>query len=271
LAAAAAAQKACVSGSKIATVVALVGVVAATALGASAPAPGADEQSGAPPPALRGRVLDVLPTGARRVALTFDAGGDDAGLPKILRALRTFDVPATFFVTGHFAAYYPAWTRRLAARYAIGNHTMNHLDLTRLSPARARAEIRAGRDAIRRAAGHDTQPLFRFPYGRRNGDTVRLANALGYLPVGWSVDTGGWLGTSGGHSVARVVARVLAGLRPGEIVLMHVGANPYDHTTFDADALPTLIREVERRGYRFTTVAEVYARAFPAWVSQPAA
>jgi peptidoglycan/xylan/chitin deacetylase (PgdA/CDA1 family) len=55
-----------------------------------------------------------------------------------------------------------------------------------------------------------------------------------------------------GHIKAAVVAaRVLAALRPGEIVLMPVGSNPDDHTTFDAYALPQVISELRARGYSF--------------------
>jgi peptidoglycan/xylan/chitin deacetylase (PgdA/CDA1 family) len=46
----------------------------------------------------------------------------------------------------------------------------------------------------------------------------------------------------------------MAALRPGAIVLMHVGANPDDGTTYDADALPTLIDRLRAAGYGFTTV-----------------
>jgi hypothetical protein len=35
---------------------------------------------------------------------------------------------------------------------------------------------------------------------------------------------------------------------------MHVGANPDDGTTFDADALPRLITRIRTAGYGFTTV-----------------
>ena len=52
------------------------------------------------------------------------------------------------------------------------------------------------------------------------------------------MDTLGWQGTAGHISASVVVSRVLAAARPGEIALMHVGSNPDDHTTFDADALP---------------------------------
>lgn len=51
-----------------------------------------------------------------------------------------------------------------------------------------------------------------------------------------------------------MAARVLAALRPGEVVLMHVGSNPDDHTTFDADDLPQVITELRARGYSFVTL-----------------
>jgi hypothetical protein len=51
-----------------------------------------------------------------------------------------------------------------------------------------------------------------------------------------------------------VVHRTLAALRPGEIVLMHVGSNPDDGTTFDADALHAVIEQVRNSGYGFVTL-----------------
>lgn len=45
------------------------------------------------------------------------------------------------------------------------------------------------------------------------------------------------------------------GLRPGEIVLMHVGQHPTDGSTLDADALPTVIEALRAKGYGFTTLA----------------
>jgi len=217
------------------------------------------------PHALVGHVPTVLPTLHRLVALTFDAGANDAGLPKIAATLRRLRVPATFFMTGHFARFYRGWAQSVAARYPIGNHTMNHVDLNALSDVQVRREVVDGQEAIRRVTGRDPQPLFRFPYGSDSARTVKIVNSLGYAAVAWTVDTTGWLGTSGGQSVAGVVARALNGLRPGAIILMHVGSNPGDGSTLDADALATMIRRIESRGYTFATLPEVYAAAYPGW------
>ena len=51
-----------------------------------------------------------------------------------------------------------------------------------------------------------------------------------------------------------MTSRVLGALRPGEIVLMHVGSNPDDHSTLDADALPQLLSQLKARDYSFVTL-----------------
>ena len=81
-----------------------------------------------------------------------------------------------------------------------------------------------------------------------------MVNSTGFVPVGWTVDTLGWEGTSGGITVAKIVSRVLGSLQPGEIVLMHCGSNPTDHSTVDADALPSVISQLRARGYQFVTL-----------------
>jgi peptidoglycan-N-acetylglucosamine deacetylase len=75
-----------------------------------------------------------------------------------------------------------------------------------------------------------------------------------YVAVRWTVDTLGWQGTSGGRSVASVVERVRQGLRPGAIILMHIGANPNDGSTLDADALGQVITLIRSQGYRLRTL-----------------
>jgi peptidoglycan/xylan/chitin deacetylase (PgdA/CDA1 family) len=55
-------------------------------------------------------------------------------------------------------------------------------------------------------------------------------------------------------TVQRVIDRVLAGLQPGEIVLMHVGSHPTDGSMLDAAALPRIVDAIRARGYTFVTL-----------------
>jgi peptidoglycan/xylan/chitin deacetylase (PgdA/CDA1 family) len=209
-----------------------------------------------PPPIVAGEIVR-LQTRQHVVALTFDGGGNADGARLVLRVLRREHVPATFFLTGHFVQSFPALARVIGRRFPVGNHTVNHVDLLRLSPAGARREITRAQTLIERATGRDTRPYFRFPYGSRNTRTLRLVNELGYASVRWTVDTWGWMGRSQ-QSVAGAVGRVRDHLVPGEIVLMHLGSGR-DHSTIDTNALPAVVRLVRARGYRFVTLAGIRA------------
>lgn len=125
--------------------------------------------------------------------------------------------------------------------------------MTRLSSGAIRKEIRRAAWWIRAGTGRDPRPFFRFPYGDRDARTIGDANALCYTSVRWTLDTWGWMGPPEGQSKATVIRRVASLLSPGDILLLHVGANR-DGSTLDAAALPTILRLIERRGYRFVTL-----------------
>ena len=206
------------------------------------------------PAALAGRDIEVIPGAGAAVALTFDAGANAAGLPGILQTLAAGGVRGTFFLTGNWASANPAGVSAIVAGgHRIGNHSMTHPGFTGLPDAAIGQQLRAAEQAIL-AAGGDPRPLFRFPLGDRDARTIATVNRVGYLPVRWTVDTLGWQGSSGGITARIVADRVMARLQPGEIVLMHVGSNPNDGTTLDADALPAIIDRIRQAGYGFTTL-----------------
>lgn len=210
---------------------------------------------------LAGRVWSQVPTSAPVVALTFDGGANADGVPAILATLAASDVPATFFLTGSFVGQFPGQARRIAAGgYRLGDHSVDHPRFPALTDARVRQEVLEAATAIRSVTGEDPAPLFRFPYGDSDARTLGDVNGLGYVAVGWTVDTLGWEGTSAGVTPASIVARVLARLTPGEIVLMHVGSNPEDHSTLDATALAQVIDAVGRAGYSFVTLDALLGR-----------
>jgi len=212
-------------------------------------------KGGAAPPDLAGRVWDVIPTSRKVVALTFDIGPVD-GVPKILATLRRDHVRATFNVVGRVAREFPGTVRAIAnAGQLIGDHSNNHPHFTKISDPRIREEVLVARTTIESLTGLDVWPWFRFPYGDDDAHAIAVVNSTGFVPIGWTVDSLGWMGTSGGVTVQEVVNRVLAARRPGEIVLMHGGADAAgDHSTLDADALPIVIRKLRADGYSFVTM-----------------
>jgi peptidoglycan/xylan/chitin deacetylase (PgdA/CDA1 family) len=201
-----------------------------------------------------------LPTNDPDVALTFDCGANDGGIQAILSALKASGVTATFTLTGMFAQTYPQEAKEIAADgYDIGDHTYNHMDMTKMSMAEAQTEVTQGAQVVQSITGRTVQPIFRFPYGAENQQLVQMVNSLGYGSFLWTVDTLGWEGTkpgsgsTGGQTVQSVEAKVLRGLTAGEIVLMHCGSAP-DGTTLDADALPAIIPALEAKGAHFVNL-----------------
>jgi peptidoglycan/xylan/chitin deacetylase (PgdA/CDA1 family) len=209
------------------------------------------------PPTVVAGELVRLQTRRHVVALTFDGGGNADAAKRVLAVLRREHVTGTFFLTGDFVRTYPVLSRAIGRRYQVANHTVDHLDLRRLSTAAATREIKLAETMIRNATGRDPRPLFRFPYGARDARTLGVVGRLGYASVRWTVDTLGWMGLAA-QTVAGAQRRVLAHLVPGEIVLMHLGSSR-DRSTIDSRALPGVIRAVRARGYRFVTLQGIRA------------
>ncbi|MHA7287607.1 polysaccharide deacetylase family protein [Arthrobacter sp. MDT3-44] len=207
------------------------------------------------PSTLRGVDLERIPTTRKVVALTFDAGANDAALRSILATLKANGVPGTFFLTGNWVNQFPSDPALIYnAGHRIGNHSMTHPDFTTLTDAQIATEISSAQRAIR-AAGGEPLPFFRFPLGARDSRTIADVNAAGYAAFRWTVDTLGWQGTvNGTRGPSFIVQRVMASAQPGEIVLMHLGSNPDDGSMLDAAALPQVISQLRAAGYGFVTL-----------------
>ncbi|WP_283454204.1 polysaccharide deacetylase family protein [Streptomyces sp. G-G2] len=191
-----------------------------------------------------------MPTERQVVALTFNAAWDETGVDSVLKVLRAYDAPATFFLTGQFAERHPAAARSMAAAgHGIASHSYSHPHFGELTWQERELELRLADVALRRATGAAPLPFFRFPYGETTQRQIDEVNALGFADIEWAVDTNGYKGTAGRMTVQRAVHRALRGLAPGRIIQMHVG-DPAGHgPILDAQALPLIIEAVRARGY----------------------
>jgi peptidoglycan/xylan/chitin deacetylase (PgdA/CDA1 family) len=195
--------------------------------------------------------------GRRIVALTFDAGADTGFTAEILDVLDRSGVPATFGITGKWAAANPDLVRRMAgAGHVIMNHTYEHRSYTGvsarpalLSPEERRTDLERTDEVIQSVTGRSTRPWFRAPYGDYDTSVNAMAGALGYrYNVHWTVDSLGWQGLP----AAAIATRCLDQTVPGAILLFHVGS-----ASQDAVALPAIIAGLRDGGYGFGTVADL--------------
>jgi peptidoglycan-N-acetylglucosamine deacetylase len=182
----------------------------------------------------------------REIALTFD-DGPGPYTPEILSILEQRHVAATFFEIGVLERYFYASTARIVADGdAIGDHTEVHPAMSELPAAKQRAQLLEQAAAIERHGAHFPR-LFRPPYGLWNATTLTLLHRYRMLMVLWTVDTNDYQRPG----VPAIVKAAVGGARPGAIILLHDAGGDRSQTVA---ALPRIITELRRRGYKLVTV-----------------
>jgi peptidoglycan/xylan/chitin deacetylase (PgdA/CDA1 family) len=185
----------------------------------------------------------------REIALTFD-DGPGPYTPQVLAVLKREDVPGTFFEVGVSEQYFHDSTSAIvAAGYPIGDHTETHYAMSHLDYAGQKGQLLQDTAAIGRF-GAPFPRLFRPPYGLWDNTTLKLLKQYHMLMVLWTVDTNDY--TLPG--VDAIVHTAVSGARPGAIILLHdAGGNRAETVA----ALPKIISDLRKRGYRFVTVPKL--------------
>jgi peptidoglycan/xylan/chitin deacetylase (PgdA/CDA1 family) len=178
------------------------------------------------------------------VVLTFDDGPLPVVTPRILAALDRHCTKATFFVVGRMAREHPEILRAtLAAGHSVGTHTWSHPAYVRqMTHEMLVREIDLGISAAEEAAGRRLAPFFRFP---GLGDTPRAVAHLRSRGIAtFTVDViSNDSFISDPHALLKRTLDLIEKRGRG-ILLFH------DIKPVTADALPSLLDELERRRYR---------------------
>jgi peptidoglycan-N-acetylglucosamine deacetylase len=201
-------------------------------------------------------------TAETAAALTFDDGPDPETTPAVLDLLGEAGARATFFLVGARAARHPGLVARIAAEgHAVGNHGWDHPALPTLALPAVVGQLRRTTEAIA-AAGVAPSRLMRPPYGDQSLMSHLAARRLGLTVTAWSVVGADWA-DDGGPAIA---ARVLDGLHPGAIVLLHDSLASWTDARF-RDRGPTLQAVAAvvaaRPDWRFLTVPELLGLGRP--------
>jgi peptidoglycan-N-acetylglucosamine deacetylase len=185
----------------------------------------------------------------REIALTFD-DGPGPFTPKILSILQREGVPGTFFEVGIEEHYFHASTAQIVAEgLPIGDHTESHAPMSALSRRDQQLQLTQDASAINRY-GAPFPRLFRPPYGLWDRTTLRLLRRYRMLMVLWSVDTSDYRQPG----VAAIVHAAVSRAHPGAIILLHDAGGDRTQTV---TALPKIIAELRRRGYKLVTVPKL--------------
>lgn len=164
----------------------------------------------------------------RQIALTFDDGPNPVWTPRVLALLARAHVHATFCIIGRQALQYPQLVKAIVAGgHTLCNHTFDHDEhLPSRSAVVQRQELVKAQQAITAASGGIAPQLYRAPGGAWSPQVEQLARELRMTPLKWTVDPRDWAkpGTNA------IIAKTLAQLRPGGIVLLHDGGGTREQT-----------------------------------------
>lgn len=180
------------------------------------------------------------------VALTFDDGPQPSTTGPLLDLLEERDTTATFFVVGGaIPGNEDLLVRMRDLGMEVENHTWSHPMLSQMAGPGVVDELTRTSQEITRVTG--VEPTFmRPPYG----DWVPGATPTnGLIPMLWDVDSLDWLY----RDSAGVAQRVLDGVRPGAVILLH------DIHSTTIGAVPAILDGLEQRGLTVASLRELRA------------
>ncbi|WP_371676131.1 polysaccharide deacetylase family protein [Streptomyces sp. NBC_01276] len=209
----------------------------------------------------------------KAVALTFDAdmtsdqgpraaSGEHFDNPELISTLRRLRVPSTVFMTGRWAEEYPDQAKSIGTdpNFEIANHSYSHhafkspcYGLPTLDGDAARSDVEQAFAAFRKAGAVNTVPYFRFPGGCYDDGALRALAPAKVTAVQWDVVSG----DAFAKDPDAVAEEVLAGVKPGSVVVMHCTRSAAPVTE---EAIRKIVPELRKRGYRFVKVSELMGK-----------
>ncbi|MGV0983418.1 MAG: polysaccharide deacetylase family protein [Limnohabitans sp.] len=233
------------------------------------------------------------------VYLTFDTGHMGVA-PWMAKVLQRQNVKVTFFAAqektqqgdGTLGQHWaPWWRERAAEGHAFASHTWDHAywradlqgaqagrfkirpssgaqagqDLT-WTPAQYCANLRQAAQRLQDLTGQRPLPLFRAPGGKTSPALLQAARQCGYAHVAWA--DAGFLGDelpSDRFPNAQLLQKALARIRPGDILMAHLGIWSRQDPWAPA-VLEPLIEGLKARGLCFATLRD--HPQYKDWIAQ---
>ena len=186
--------------------------------------------------------------------LTFDAGYENGCTAQILDVLKKHDVKAAFFLVGNYLQQNEDLVRRMTAEgHIVGNHTMHHPDMSKISdPEAFRRELEELEFLYQQITGEKMPKYYRPPQGTYSQENLKMAQKLGYKTVFWSLAYVDW-NNDKQPTAEQAFGKLLPRTHNGAVVLLHSTS----HT--NAEILDELLTKWKSMGYSFATLEELFA------------
>ena len=185
--------------------------------------------------------------------LTFDSGYENGSTEKILDVLKKHNVPAAFFLVGNYIQKNGDLVRRMVDEgHIVGNHTMHHYDMSKLSDKDAFAkELQDLEMLFKETTGKDLPKYYRPPQGIYSQENLEMAKELGYKTVFWSLAYVDWKNDAQ-PTKEYAFSKLLPRTHNGAVVLLHSTSQT------NAQILDELLTKWEEEGYRFAPITELF-------------
>jgi peptidoglycan/xylan/chitin deacetylase (PgdA/CDA1 family) len=197
------------------------------------------------------------------IALTIDDGPEPEVTPQVLDILDRYQVKATFFCIGRRANLYPELTKEIVQRgHEVGNHSQcHHFNFSMSGTRGITREVALAQETLTKITGV-VPKFFRAPAGLRNMFLAPVLSRMNLQLAHWSIrayDTKV-------KNPEKVTAKLLSGLKPGAILLLHDGnaARTKSDEPMILAVLPKLIEAAKQQNLRFVTLTQA-AEQFPAY------
>lgn len=188
------------------------------------------------------------------IYMTIDCGYESSNTKDLLDIFKEHEISVLFFVTKHFIKSNPEDVQRMVAEgHLVGNHSVNHKDLTKLTQKEIYEEIIGCEEAFYDLTGRQMDLYFRPPEGTYSKQTLQITKDLGYQTIFWSIAYKDYDREN----------------QPGKEYVIdhfktyhHNGAIPLMHNDSDSnrEAMEEVVTFLEEQGYRFGTLDELTER-----------
>jgi len=195
-------------------------------------------------------------TDEKNIYLTFDNGYEQGFTADMLDVLKKHNVPAAFFVTGHYVKSEPDLIKRMVAEgHIIGNHSYGHPDFTKMSKKEVQKELKKLKETVQAITDQETMNYVRPPRGTFNEKTLDWTEEFGYTQVFWSLAFKDWE-TDQQKGWKHAYEQVMEQVHPGAIVLLHTVSED------NAEALDKIIKRLKKDGYQFKSLDELMIKQY---------
>ena len=189
----------------------------------------------------------------KHIYLTFDNGYEHGHTADILNVLKEKEVPATFFVTGHYLEKNEALIKRMVNEgHIVGNHSWHHPDFTKVSDTRLKKELKLVKDKFEEITGVNGMSYLRPPRGIFSERTLALSKEEGYINVMWSLAFVDWK-TDDQKGWKYAYDNIMKQIHPGAVILLHAVSKD------NAEALGKAIDDLRKKGYTFKSLDDLMA------------